>query len=236
VPGARCARLGAQEKTLRAAEQDRADVAEARAGWRTELAGIDPERLVFVDETGIDTRMTRAHGRATHGRATHGRATHGRATHGRATRGQRATGRVPWGRRERLTVVGALATDGMVAAMSIAAATSTAVFLAFVEQGLVAALEDRPDAVVVLDNLAAHKAEAVRNALDRAGLGHRYLPPYSPDLNPIEQAWSKLKARLRAEGVRSREALEAALGPALAAITAGDARGWFRLAGYTAPN
>jgi transposase len=191
-------------------------VAEARAGWRTELAGIDPERLVFVDQTGIDTRMTRARGRA--------------------TRGQRATGRVPWGRRERLTVVGALALDGVVAAMSVAAATGTTVFVAFVEQVLAPALRDRPDAVVVLDNLAAHKAEAVRDALDRAGLGHRYLPPYSPDLNPIEQAWSKLKARLRAEGARSREALEAALGPALAAITAGDTRGWFRLAGYTAPN
>jgi transposase len=216
VPGAQGARLGAQEKTLRAAEQSREGVAEARAGWRAELAGVDPERLVFVDETGIDTRMTRAHGRA--------------------TRGRRATGRVPRGRWERLTVVGALAFDGVVAAMSVAAATGTAVFSAFVEQVLAPALRDRPDAIVVLDNLAAHRAEAVRGALDRAGLGHRYLPPYSPDLNPIEQAWSKLKARLRAEGARSREALEAALGPALDAITASDARGWFRLAGYTAPN
>jgi transposase len=83
-----------------------------------------------------------------------------------------------------------------------------------------------------MDNLAAHKSEAVREALDRAGLSHRYLPPYSPDMNPIEQAWSKLKTRLRAVGARSREALDAALGPALATITAQDARGWFRLAGY----
>jgi transposase len=230
VPGAPGARPGPEEKTLRAAEQSREDVAEARAGWRAELAGVDPGRLVFVDETGIDTRMTRARARA------HGRAAHGRAAHGRAARGRRATGRVPWGRWERLTVVGALASEGVVAAMSVAAATGTAVFLAFVEQVLAPALRDRPDAVVVLDNLAAHRAEAVRGALDRAGLSHRYLPPYSPDLNPIEQAWSKLKARLRAEGARSREALEAALGPALDAITASDARGWFRLAGYTAPN
>lgn len=119
--------------------------------------------------------------------------------------------------------------------MSIAAATGTAVFLAFVEQALVPALQERPDAIVVMDNLAAHKAEAVRSALDRAGLSHRHLPPYSPDLNPIEQAWSKLKARLRANGARSREALEEALGPALATITARDAHGWFRLAGYVAP-
>ena len=119
--------------------------------------------------------------------------------------------------------------------MSVAAATGTAVFLAFAEQALVPALRDRPGAVVAMDNLAAHKAaEVVRAALDRAGLGRRYLPPYPPDLNPIEQAWSTLKTRLRAEGARSREALEAALGPALAAITARDARGWFRLAGYPA--
>jgi transposase len=116
--------------------------------------------------------------------------------------------------------------------MSVAAATGTAVFLAFTEQALVPAPRGRPDAVVVLDNLAAHEAEVVREALGRAGLGHRYLPPYSPDPNPIEQAWSKLKARLRAEGARSREALEAALGPALATITRQDARGWFRLCGY----
>jgi transposase len=147
-------------------------------------------------------------------------------------------GRVPCGRWERLTVIGALAHDGVVAAMSIAGATSTAVFLAFVERVLVPALRERPDAIVVMDNLAAHKAEAVRQALDRAGLAHRYLPPYSPDLNPIEQAWSKLKASLRATAARSREALEEALGPALAAISARDARdarGWFRLAGYPAP-
>jgi transposase len=157
-------------------------------------------------------------------------------TRARAARGQRARGTVPWGRWERLTVIGALALDGVVASMSIAAATSTAVFLAFAEQVLVPALRDRPGAVVVMDNLGAHKAEAVRDALDRAGLGHRYLPPYSPDLNPIEQAWSKLKARLRAEGARSREALEAALGPALAAITGQDAQGWFRLGGYACAN
>jgi transposase len=83
-----------------------------------------------------------------------------------------------------------------------------------------------------MDNLAAHKSEAVREALDRARLAHRYLPSYSPDLNPIEPAWSKLEAGLRAVGARSKEALDAALGPALAAITAQDAQGWFRLAGY----
>jgi transposase len=214
VPGAEGARPGPEEKTVKAAEQDREDVAEARAAWRAELAGVDPARLIFIDETGIDTRMTRAYARA--------------------ARGERAVGKVPWGRWERLTVLGALALDGIVASRSVAAATGTAVFLAFAEEVLIPALRERPDALVVMDNLGAHKAEKVRAALDRAGLAHRYLPSYSPDMNPIEPAWSKLKTRLRAVGARSREALEQALGPALATITAQDAHGWFRLAGYPA--
>jgi transposase len=110
---------------------------------------------------------------------------------------------VPWGRWKRLTVVGALAREGMVACTSIAAATSTAVFQAFVEQVLAPALRGRPDAVVVMDNLAAHKAQAVREALTAANIDHRYLPAYSPDLNPIEPCWSKLKARLRARAART---------------------------------
>jgi transposase len=187
-------------------------VAEARRVWRHDLGGIDPGRLIFVDETGIGTRMARAHARA--------------------ARGRRAPGKVPWGRWERLTVIGALTQEGVAASMSVAAATGTAVFLAFAEQALIPALRGRPDALVVMDNLAAHKAAAVRGALDRAGLGYRYLPPYSPDLNPIEPAWAKLKARLRAAGARSREALGQALGPALAAITPQDAQGWFRHCGY----
>jgi transposase len=230
VPGTRGARLGAEEKSLRAAEQDREDVARARAAWRVDLAGIEPGRLVFVDETGIDTRMTRTHARAGRGRRAAGRVPWGRW--GRWERWER-WGR--WGRWERLTVVGGLALDGgVVAGMSVGAATGTAVFLAFVEQVLAPALRDRPDVIVVMDNLAAHKAEAVREALGAASIAYRCLPAYSPDLNPIEQAWSKLKARLRADGARSRDLLEAALGPALAAVTARDAQGWFRLCGYAA--
>ena len=90
--------------------------------------------------------------------------------------------------------------------------------------------------IVVVDNLGAHKSAKVRALIEEMGCQLLYLPPYSPDLNPIEQAWSKLKARLRAGGARSREALEEALGPALDAITAQDARGWFRLAGYAPAN
>jgi transposase len=211
VPGPARAGAGAQ-KTLRAAEQDRPDLVAERAAWRTELAEVDPRRLVFLDESGIDTRLTR--------------------THARAAKGKRALGTVPWGHWKRLTVLGALARDGVVACMSVAAATSTAVFQAFVEQILTPALRERPDAIVVMDNLAAHKAETVQKALAAAQIDYRYLPAYSPDLNPIEPCWSKLKTRLRARAARSLEALEAELGPALATVTAQDAQGWFRRCGY----
>ena len=128
--------------------------------WRAELANIDPRRLIFLDGSGVDTRLTRSHARA--------------------ASGQRAVGKVPGGHWERLTVIGALGLEGVVASMSIAAATSTRVFLAFVEQVLAPALRGRPGAIVVVDNLAAHRAERVRAALDAAAIACRYLPAYSP--------------------------------------------------------
>ena len=133
-------------------------------------------------------------------------------------------------------MIGALARDGLRAAMSIAAATSSRVFLAFVQQVLIPALRERPDAIVVMDNLAAHTTRPVRRALDQAGLRYRYLPPYSPDLNPIEPASGKLKGHLRAKALRTLDAIDAELGPALATITADDAEGWFRHCGYATPN
>lgn len=191
-------------------------MAEARRQRRAAPAGIDPCRLAFLDATGIDARLTGADGRA--------------------LRGQRATGKALWGHRGRPTVIGALAlASGVIASLSIPAATGTAAFPAFTGQALGPALQGRASAVLGMGNLPAHRAAAARDALDRAGLAHRYLPPCSPGLNPIEQAWPKPKASLRATGARSREALEAALGPALGAITAQDAQGWSRLAGYPAP-
>jgi transposase len=115
-------------------------------------------------------------------------------SYARAPTGRRAVGRVPGGHWRRLTILGALTADGLVAAMTVAAATTTQVFLAFVEQVLIPALRTRPGSVVVLDNLAPPKAACVRGAFEAAGIGYRYLPPYSPDLNPIEFAWSKMKA------------------------------------------
>jgi transposase len=108
------------------------------------------------------------------------------------------------------------------------------VFLAFITQVLIPVLRrDKPDAIAVMDNLAAHKAACVRQALVAAGIDCRYLPAYSPDWNPIEPAWAKLKTYLRAKAARSREALEAAIPDALHTITPSDAQGWFRHAGYT---
>lgn len=213
----RCASSGCPaKKALRAQEQDRPDVAQARATWRADLAELDAGRLIFLDESGVDTRLTR--------------------THARAAPGRRALGVVPGGSWERLTVIGALGLEGLVASMSIAAATTASVFLAFVEQALIPALRGRPDAIVVMDNLGAHKAVRVRAALEAAKVAYRYLPPYSPDLNPIEPCWSKFKGWLRAKAARSREALDAELGPALATITTQDAQGWFRLCGYIPAN
>ena len=197
------------------------DVAARRVAWRDEAAAIDPARFVFLDESGFDTRLTQRNPSDLRG------------THARALRGQRAHGTAPGGHWRRLTLIGALALNGICAAMTVTGATSTAVFLAFVTQVLIPALQRmRPDAVVVMDNLSAHKAGAVRRALDQAGISYRHLPAYSPDMNPIEQAWSKLKTNLRAKAARTRDALERAIPDALATVTSGNAQGWFRHAGY----
>jgi transposase len=167
--------------------------------------------LVFLDESGIDTRLIR--------------------TQARPPSGERAVGSVPWERR-RLTLIGALGLSGVVAMMTVAAATNAAVFLALIERVLAPALRRRPDAVLVMDNLSAHKTPAVRAALDQAGISYRYLPSYSPDFNPIEPCWAKVKARLRACAARTCDALEAELPSALSTVTAEDARGWFRHCRY----
>jgi transposase len=151
--------------------------------------------------------------------------------------GTRACGTAPCGHWERVTILAALGAEGMVAAMSIPAATDGAVFHAYLAQVLLPELRrTRPDAVLVMDNLAAHKTPAVRQLLDGSGFEYRYLPPYSPDLNPIELAWAKVKNALCKAAARTVDALHLALGPALAAITPADAKAFFRHAGYPCPN
>jgi transposase len=156
--------------------------------------GLDPARLVFLDEAWATTSMARRYGRA--------------------PRGQRALDAVPRGRWRTTTVVAALRADGIVAPLVLEGAVDGPGFLAYVRQFLVPAL--RPGDVLVLDNLGSHKVAGVREAVEAAGASLRYLPPYSPDLNPVEQVFAKLKALLRDAAARTTEALWAAVGRLLA--------------------
>jgi transposase len=188
-----------------------------RQAWREAMAGISPERLVFLDESAALTNLVR--------------------THAWSSCGERGLGTAPCGSWERVTILGAMSLDGMLAAMSIAAATDGEVFHAYLKQVLLPELRQvKPDAVLVMDNLNAHKTAAVRALLDDAGVAYRYLPRYSPDMNPIEPAWAKVKGRLQKAAARTVDGIYEALGPALDAISPQDAWGFFRHAGYGRPN
>jgi len=196
-------------------------VAAARAAWPVDeeagVGGLAPERLVFLDECGVLTGMARLYGRS--------------------PRGTRAPGTAPCGSWTRLSVLGALGHEGMLAAMGVEGATSGAVFRADLEQVLLPALRERkPDAVLVMDNLGAHKTPEVRELLDGSGFPYRYLPSYPPDLSPIEPAWAQVKAELRRVAARDEDALHQALGPALDRVSAANARAYFRHCGYERPD
>lgn len=165
---------------------------------------------MFVDESGVTRSMTRRYGRA--------------------PKGQRVPGAVPLGHWEVTTLVGALALDGLRASFSVDAATDADIFQVFVEQVLRPAL--RPGDVVIWDNLPAHKSLDLKPVLESAQATLLLLPPYSPDFNPIEQCWSKVKECLRSAQARTTEALQQAIAHAFAAVTASDARGWFQHCGY----
>jgi transposase len=174
------------------------------------VPGLRPDDLVFVDESGVATNMARRYGRA--------------------EGGQRVRGTVPQGQWERLTILGGLTLGGLTACLAVEGATDAAVMRAFVEHALVPVL--RPGQVVVLDHLSAHRDARVRRLIEAAGCTLLFLPAYSPDFNPIEQAWSKLKTLLRGAGARTVEALHAALTSVVDQITAADAHGFFRHCGY----
>jgi transposase len=174
---------------------------------------LDLQRFKFVDESGVNVAMTRRFGRA--------------------PRGERVIGTVPQNYGTNLTMMAALSLHGIDAVMTIEGATDAEVFHAYAEQVLGPTL--RPGDIVVLDNLSAHKIATIRTVIEGRGARLFYLPPYSPDLAPIERAWSKIKTYLRAAKARSREALELAIQHALTTITAADAHGWFTHCGYTVP-
>jgi transposase len=199
-------RTDAQKKTLIARERDETE----RAAWRAAVASIDPARLVFLDETGTPTRLT--------------------PLRARAPRGQRAVGRVPRGRWTTVTLLATLTPQGIGPALLIDGATDRSVFETFVEQVLVPAL--RPGQVVALDNLSVHKSARARDLIAAAGCQLLFLPRYSPDCNPIELAFAKIKQVLRRAEARSFETLVAAAGSALAAITPADARAFFATSGF----
>jgi transposase len=203
-------RFVAQKKSLRAAEQDRADVAEARLEWRAGQAEMTPERLVFIDESGASTKMTRLYGRC--------------------PRGKRLVCAVPHGHWKTTTFLGALRQDGMTAPCVVDGPINGEIFLAWIEQLLVPTL--RRGDIVVMDNLSSHKVKGVREAVEAAGADLRYLPPYSPDLNPIEQFFAKLKALLRKAGARTIDALDEAIADALTRFSPTDCVNFLVNAGY----
>ena len=191
-------------------EQDRPDVLKRRRDWFDGQLGLDPAKLVFIDETGLSTKMTRLRGRA--------------------PRGERCRAGVPHGHWKTTTFTGALRLSGMTAPFVYDGAMNGTVFLAYVEQVLVPTLS--PGDIVIMDNLPAHKASGVREAIEGLGAELRFLPPYSPDFNPIENAFAKLKALLRARAERTIPALWNTVGDLIHAFKPDECANYFKAAGY----
>jgi transposase len=186
-----------------------------RAAWRVMVAGeagIDARRLVFVDEMGTNTSLF--------------------PLYAWSRRGERAFASVPrnWG--ANVTLLASMSAEGMGPCLAVEGSTTRGVFEAYLKRVLAPSL--RLGQVVIMDNLSSHKGSRVRELVEERGCEILYLPPYSPDLNPIEEAFSKLKALLRRAGARTREALIETMGEALEAVTASDARGFFEHRGYRA--
>ena len=203
-------RGSALKKIVHAAEQERPDVAAARVIWKADQPALDPRRLVFIDETGTATNMARLRGRA--------------------RRGHRVIGRVPWGHWKIVTFVAALRQGAITAPFVIDRAMTSAIFIEYVRQCLVPTLS--PGDIVVMDNLQPHKNPKVRQLIEAAGAELRFLPAYSPDLNPIEQAFAKLKAHLRKAQERSIDTLYQRIGTLLDRFHPSECANFFANSGY----
>ena len=203
-------RLTYKKKTLHAGERDTPEVQAKRRRYRAKVRRIEAKRLVFVDETGVNTAMT--------------------PTHAWARRGERAKGSVPssWGS---TTVIAALGLDGVRAPLVFPGATDTQAFQTYVDQVLVPEL--RPGDVVVFDNLKPHLSRHVAESIERAGGTVLPLPPYSSDYDPIEELWSKFKGQLRRIAARTKDGLYKAVGETLDSVTIQDILGWFNHSGRT---
>jgi transposase len=195
---------------LRAAEQDRPEVASQRRRWRGWQRFMDPARFVFLDETGTATNMARRYGRS--------------------RSGERLVAAVPHGHWKTTTFIAGLRQSGIVAPLVLDGPMTGPAFRAYVDQFLAPALA--PGDVVVLDNLAAHRVQGVREAIAAAGAALLYLPPYSPDLNPIEQLFAKLKALLRQAAARTRDALWSTIGHLLETVPPAECANYLSHCGY----
>lgn len=181
-----------------------------RDDWQACLPGLDLEKLVFFDESGAKTTMARLHGRC--------------------PEGERLVDSAPAGPYRTLTLLSAMRLSGVVAPMLLDGPVNADAFAGYLERCLVPALG--PGDILILDNLPAHKGARVSEAVEGAGCVLVYLPPYSPDFNPIENMWSKVKASLRKTAARTVDALVDAAGVALQAVTPADCEGWFEHCGY----
>jgi transposase len=198
--------VAAQKKSLIATERDDA----VRAAWRDAVSTLNPADLVFVDETSTHTALTRRRARA--------------------PRGERAVGRTPRNHGPNMTLLASLTPEGIGPSVTILGAVDGAAFVAYAERVLAPSL--RPGQVVVLDNLSAHKREAARTAVEARGARLLFLPPYSPDFNPIELAFAKVKERLRAAAERTPDGLFAATAAAIDTVSATDVHGFYAYCGF----
>lgn len=199
-----------EKKTAHAAEQDRPDILTRRQEWFDAQPDLDPARLVFIDETWASTNMARCYGRC--------------------RRGQRLRSAVPHGHWKTTTFIAGLRLTGIVAPMVLDGPINGRSFQTYVDRVLVPDL--RPGDIVIMDNLGSHKGPGVQAAIEAAGATVRYLPPYSPDFNPIEKAFSKLKAHLRKAAERTRDALWDRIGTLIDQITPTECANFFTAAGY----
>lgn len=202
------------KKGLLASETERPDIARRRARWQRHQGRIDPRRLVFVDETWTRTNMT--------------------PLRGWGPKGARLRRHAPFGNRNTMTFIAGLRHDRIDAPMLIDGAIDGASFRAWVEQALVPTL--RPGDVVVLDNLGVHKGPAIRAAIRRAGAHLLFLPAYSPDLNPIEKVFAKLKHLLRKRAGRTRDDVLHAIGAILGSYTHDECTNYLTSSGYASTN
>jgi transposase len=198
------------KKTLRASELERDDIIKKRKEWAEFKNSIEPSRLVFLDESGLKTNMTRLYGRSYKGTRCHDAA--------------------PCGHWETVTILSSVRLDGTTESVLFDGATDRNMFDAYIKEILAPQL--RPGDILIMDNLNAHRSEAALEVVQARQAEIKFLPAYSPDLNPIEKMWSKLKQILRGLKPRTSEELFSSTGVALSKVSSDDARGWFTACGY----